>query len=143
MTTMTPEDNPIRNPIVLIVEDDQRNADLLRVMLRLAGIQQVILCRTGKDIAPAVLPYPSVDLVLLDLALPEEDGFQILRRLRQWSLFKDSTIVATTALVMPQDVARAEEAGFDGFLGKPFHFDRFTGQIRRLLAGERVWEPRW
>jgi two-component system cell cycle response regulator DivK len=47
-----------------------------------------------------------------------------------------------TAQVMPDDVARAEAAGFDGFLAKPLHFDRFPSNIRRLLNGERVWEVR-
>lgn len=129
--------------VVLVVEDDQRNADLLRILLRIAGIETVIMCRLGKEIERAVLPFTKIDLTLLDLALPEEDGFHILARLRHMPQVASSFIVATTALVMPSDVARAEEAGFDGFLGKPFHFDRFPNQIRRLLAGERVWEPRW
>jgi two-component system, cell cycle response regulator DivK len=129
--------------VVLVVEDDQRNADLLRVLLKIAGVLTIAVARSGKEIVPAIVAYPCIHLTLLDLALPEEDGFHILQRLRQLPAFHGGRIVATTALVMPQDVARAEEAGFDGFLGKPFHFDRFTEQIRRLLAGERVWEPRW
>lgn len=129
-------------PMVLAVEDDQRNADLLRVMLRIGGITQVIFCKHGKEIMPAIEGLAKIDLVLLDLALPEEDGFQILQRLRPLPPFQRSVFVATTALVMVNEIIRAEDAGFDGFLGKPFNFDRFSDQIRRLLAGERVWEPR-
>jgi two-component system cell cycle response regulator DivK len=135
--------NPTTEPIVLIVEDDQRNADLIRIMLKQGGFKEIVICRSGKDIISATQHYPKVDMVLLDISLPEENGFQIFERLRQTSTFKDSVIVATTGMVMPQEVARADEMGFNGFLGKPFHFDRFVDQIKRLLAGERIWEPRW
>jgi CheY-like chemotaxis protein len=130
------------DPVVLVVEDDQRNADLIKVMLSITGLKQVILCRLGREIAAAVEPYALIDLALIDLAMPEEDGFQVLQRLRPLPTFAITIFVATTALVMPNEVARAETEGFDGFLGKPFDFDRFPGQIRRMLAGERVWEPR-
>jgi two-component system cell cycle response regulator DivK len=65
----------------------------------------------------------------------------VLRKLRASPHLAGAKIVAVTAGVTQMDVARAEAAEFDGFIGKPLDFDRFPEQIRRILAGERVWMP--
>jgi two-component system cell cycle response regulator DivK len=130
------------NKHVLIVEDDPRNAALVVAMLGIAGITQTRLCKTGSEVIPVAQTMPRIDLVLLDLQLPGEDGYQILERLRREPILGAVPVVAVTAQVMPDDVIRAESVGFDGFLGKPLDFDRFPDQICRLLGGERVWEPR-
>jgi two-component system cell cycle response regulator DivK len=127
---------------VLIVEDDLRNATLITAMLKIAGVTNTWMCHSGKEILNVVSQMPSVALVLLDLQLPGEDGYQIFERLCGHPVFQGTPIIAVTAQVMPDDVAKAEAVGFYGFLGKPLNFDRFPGQIRRLLEGERVWEPR-
>jgi two-component system cell cycle response regulator DivK len=127
---------------VLIVEDEPRNAMLAVAMLSIIGVTQVRTCRSGVEILPTAAQMARIDLVLLDLQLPGEDGYQILARLRQESAFKETPIIAVTAQMMPDDVARAEAVGFNGFLGKPLHFDRFPDQIRRLFSGQRVWDPR-
>ncbi|HLY25479.1 MAG TPA: response regulator [Aggregatilineales bacterium] len=127
---------------ILIVEDDPRNATLLQAMLRITGIFDMHVCRSGADLMDTVARMAQIDLILLDLQLPGEDGFQIYGRLRNQESLQAVPIVAVTAQVMVDEIARAEKAGFSGFLGKPLNYDRFPGQIRRLLAGERVWEPR-
>jgi two-component system, cell cycle response regulator DivK len=129
---------------VLIVEDDARNAALTIAMLSIVGIQNenVYVCKSGREIMDVVAKMALPDLVLLDLQLPGEDGFQILERLRRTPIFKDVPICAMTAQVMPDEVNQAERAGFDGFLGKPLNFDRFPEQIRDLLERKRVWDPR-
>jgi len=81
-----------------------------------------------------------VDLILLDIRLPYEDGFSALRKIKAFHRLKDTPVVAITAEVGPEQIKRAQEAGFDGFLGKPLDPDRFPEQIRHILAGERVWE---
>jgi two-component system cell cycle response regulator DivK len=127
---------------VLVVEDEPRNAALVVAMLNIAGIVNVVICKSGGEILPAIRQMTSIDLVLLDLQLPGEDGYQIFERLRREPTLEKTSFIAVTAQVMPDDVERVEAAGFHGFLGKPLVFDRFPHQIRRLLAGERVWEPR-
>ncbi len=127
---------------VLVIEDELKNATLVSVMLRIAGVVSVMMCELGEQVDNALTLMGRVDLILLDLQLPNEDGYQILARLRRRPERLTCPIVAMTAQIMPEDIAHAEAAGFDGFLGKPLNFDRFRGQIRRLLAGERVWEPR-
>jgi two-component system cell cycle response regulator DivK len=85
---------------------------------------------------------PQLDLILLDIQIPHEDGYAILQRIRSIPKLKDTCVVAVTANVLPQDEARARAAGFDGFIGKPLDFDRFPVQIRAILNGESIWMPR-
>jgi two-component system cell cycle response regulator DivK len=66
----------------------------------------------------------------------------VLAQIRKLPRFQATKVVAVTANVLPQDVARAQQVGFDGFIGKPLDCDRFTLQIERILADEPVWEPR-
>ncbi|MFL5801913.1 MAG: response regulator, partial [Roseiflexaceae bacterium] len=84
---------------------------------------------------------PQLDLILLDIQLPREDGYAILQRIRENPKFKETRVVAVTANVLPQDAVRARAAGFDGFIGKPLDFDRFPHQIRAILRGELIWMP--
>jgi two-component system cell cycle response regulator DivK len=83
-----------------------------------------------------------VDLILLDIQLPNEDGYGVLGQLRLHPKLKDTRVVAVTANILPQDEAKARTAGFDGFIGKPLDFNRFPQQITALLAGEDVWAAR-
>jgi two-component system cell cycle response regulator DivK len=83
---------------------------------------------------------PQIDLILLDIHLPEEDGYEVLVRLRGDERYGDTRIVAVTADVSNNNLTRARAAGFDGFLAKPIDVDLFPDQIRRILQGESVWE---
>lgn len=132
----------IESCCVMVIEDDMRNAALIKAMLKIAGVPNTWLCETGLTVSETLAQMPRVDLILIDLQLPGEDGYKLLERLRRQPNLKATPMVAMTAQVMPDDVAHAESVGFDGFLGKPLSFDHFPSQIRRLLTGERVWEPR-
>ncbi len=132
----------IEEAVVVVVEDDPLNAILIRKLLQIAGVEQLVICESGRELREVLRQLPRVDLILLDLRMPDEDGYMVLRSLRAMPEMANTRIVAATANVMPDDIVRAEEAGFDGFMGKPFDFDRFRSQIGRILQGERVWEPR-
>lgn len=127
---------------VLLIEDEPLNVVVTEAMLATIGIQKVFTCKSGRSVNETLGRMPRIDLILLDIRLPGEDGYQILARLRQMASLAQVPIVAVTAQVMPDDVARAETAGFDGFIAKPLNYDRFPNVIRRLLAGEQVWETR-
>ena len=109
-------------------------------MLRINGYPDVSLCANGVEVTQLLKGGVKFDLVLLDLQLRGDSGYQMLIWLRPALI--GIPIIAVTAQVMPDEVTHAEQAGFDGFIGKPLDFDHFPGQIRRVLAGERVWEPR-
>jgi two-component system, cell cycle response regulator DivK len=82
-----------------------------------------------------------LNLILLDIQLPRESGYQVLQQIRKHSALIETPVVAVTANIMPADVRRAQEAGFDGLIGKPIDPSRFAGQIQRMLDGEQIWEP--
>jgi two-component system cell cycle response regulator DivK len=81
-----------------------------------------------------------VDLILMDLRLPHEDGYEALRQVRTSESLRDTLVVVVTAHGSAAEMRKAQEAGFDGFLAKPLDADRFPEQIRKILSGEPVWD---
>ncbi len=128
---------------ILIVEDNLYNFRLMARLLALHGIENCERRVSGAQVAePASSPDLSraFDLVLLDIYLPREDGYQLLAKLRRSPRFAATPIVAVTADATPDNLQRAREAGFDGFIGKPINATRFPDQVCQLLRGEPVWD---
>ncbi len=128
-----------KDAAVLVVEDNVSNFVLIARMLGYLGIH----CEwktSGYEVLEYADTLPRVDLVLMDIRLPYEDGFGAQQKLRSAERFKTIPIVAVTAEASLEQMKRAKDAGFDGFLGKPLDPDRFPDQIRRILSGEQVWE---
>ncbi|MBN1440581.1 MAG: response regulator [Anaerolineales bacterium] len=129
--------NP-KEATILVVEDNVSNFVLMARMLAYLGIH----CEwktSGYEVVEYAHTLPRVDLILMDIRLPYEDGYEALRKIRT-SLYKDIPVVAVTANASQDELNRAQAAGFDGFVGKPLDPDRFPDQIRRMLHGEPVWE---
>ena len=128
-----------RDATVLVVEDNVSNFVLIARMLGYMGIH----CEwktSGYEVVEYADTLPRIDLVLMDIRLPYEDGYGALRKLRGSPRLKDTRVVAVTAEASLEQINKARTAGFDGFLGKPLDPDRFPDQIRKILAGESVWE---
>jgi len=127
---------------VIVIEDDPNNLMVATDLLQLLGVKCVDARESGSQGLELAASLPQVDLFLLDIQLPHEDGYAILRQIRAHPQLKGTKVVAVTANVLPQDEVKARAAGFDGFIGKPLDFDRFPQQIRALLAGETIWKAR-
>ncbi len=136
---------PIRKPsiskdaTVLVVEDNVSNFVLIARMLGYLGIH----CEwktSGYEVVEYADTLPRLDLILMDIRLPYEDGYGAQKKIRAAERFRAVPIVAVTAEASPEQMNKAKESGFDGFLGKPLDPDRFPDQIRRILNGEQVWE---
>jgi two-component system cell cycle response regulator DivK len=123
-------------PVILVVEDNERNLKLLRDVLEYAGYE-VRGARTAEDGITLAVSEPP-DLVLMDLQLPGIDGIEALHRLRESPGTADIPVVAVTAQAMKEDRERALRAGFDGYVEKPISVRAFTDQVRRFLSGEEV-----
>ena len=124
---------------VLVVEDNVANFVLIARLLGYMGVH----CEwktSGYEVVEYADTLPKLDLVLMDIRLPYEDGYSALKKLRSSPHLKDTLVVAVTAEASAEEMKKAREAAFDGFLGKPLDPDRFPDQIRRILAGEPVWE---
>jgi two-component system cell cycle response regulator DivK len=134
-----PELRP-QDAYVLIVEDNLNSLALLVRLLNLIGIKGYSWKASGWHVLEHVRNLPKVDLILLDLRLPFEDGYEVLRKIRSERRLAKAWVVAITAEATPTEMEKARRAGFDGFLGKPLDMDRFPDQLRRILQGEEVWE---
>lgn len=131
----------LKSVCVLIIEDNVRNYALLARLLSFMGVKQTEWRRSGWQVLEfAQDAMTQVDLVLLDIHLPDEDGYEVLARIRDDERFQDTRVVAVTADVSGANLDRAKAAGFDGFLAKPINVDLFPDQVRRILEGEPVWE---
>lgn len=118
---------------IVIVEDHPDNLKLLSVLLTLKG-HRVVGLPNGDRVAEVVrAEQPPPALVLLDIQLPGRDGYAVLEELkalpeRSWK------VVALTAHAMPEDRARAEAAGFDGYITKPIDVRTFPEEVARYLG---------
>jgi len=128
-----PAPRPGRNARVLYVEDNPANLKLVEMIVqRHPGVelQMAPSGSLGLDLARAGRP----DLLLLDIHLPDIDGYKVLARLRADPATRHVPVVAVTAQAMPEDVKRVLAAGFDGYLAKPLDLADFDALLDRMLA---------
>ena len=128
-----------KDTTVLVVEDNVSNFVLIARMLGYLGIH----CEwktSGYEVVEYADTLPRLDLILMDIRLPYEDGYGALKKIRASEHLKSIPIIAVTAEASEEQITKARAAGFDGFLGKPLDPDRFPEQIRRILGGDPVWE---
>ncbi len=130
---------------IIIVEDNEDNLLVLMKLLKMLGVERVNWRTTGWQVVQFVQTLSQADadgrpdLILLDIGLPREDGYQVLSALRADPRLKHTRIVAVTARLASIEIPRARAAGFDGYINKPIDPLRFPDQIKRLLAGEKIW----
>ena len=117
---------------ILIVEDNDKNMKLARDILQFQGfaVLEAVNGLAGVELALAHRP----DLVLMDIQLPDIDGFEAFRRIRADPGTAATPVVAWTASVTAGDRHRITESGFDAFLGKPMNMKELLATVRRLLG---------
>jgi len=119
-----------RNLRVLVVEDSVVNQKLAVAMLHKLG-HEVVIANHGKE-ALAAIEAHSFDLVLMDIQMPEMDGYEAVRRLRQVEVDGRLPVVALTANAMRGDRDACLEAGMDAYLSKPIRLQRLADVINRV-----------
>lgn len=125
---------------ILLIEDNLQNTVLISRLLDHLKVAGYEWKASGWQVEEVLTRLPRLDLILLDLHLPREDGYTVLINIRNNPSFAETRVVAVTADATPQTMAQARRAGFDGFLGKPINPSKFSQQITDILAGEPVWE---
>jgi two-component system, cell cycle response regulator DivK len=128
-----------KDATVLVVEDNVSNFVLIARLLGFMGIH----CEwktSGYEVVEYADTLARLDLILMDIRLPYEDGYGAMRKIRSSERLKSVPIIAVTAEASQEQMNKARAAGFNGFLGKPLDPDRFPDQIRRIMNGEEVWE---
>jgi two-component system, cell cycle response regulator DivK len=127
---------------VLVIEDDSNNIMVVTDLLRMIGIKSINARTSGRMGIKLAETLPRLDLILLDIQLPYENGYAVLQHIRLHPKLKEIRVIAVTSNVLPQDEAKARLAGFDGFIGKPLDLNRFPQQILSVLQGNAVWSAR-
>lgn len=116
---------------LLIIEDNEQNLYLMRFLLEKSGFT-VIGARTGKEgIALALRNKPRG--ILLDIQLPEMDGYAVLAELKKFEELKMIPVVAVTSYAMMGDRERILGAGADGYIEKPIDPENFVEEIKKYL----------
>jgi CheY-like chemotaxis protein len=118
---------------VLVAEDDVRNIFALTKVLEPHGAK-VTVARNGRE-ALEMLERSAPDLVLMDIMMPEMDGLEAIRKIREQSRWSKLPIIALTAKAMPDDRESCLDAGASDYISKPLNTDL-------LLSLVRVWMPR-
>ncbi|MDP8923688.1 MAG: response regulator, partial [Chloroflexota bacterium] len=116
---------------VLVVDDDMRNIFALTSALERYQMD-VQYAENGRDGIEALKARPDTDMVLMDIMMPELDGYETIRQIRALPQFKDLPIIALTAKAMKGDRERCIEAGASDYITKPV-------DVEQLLSLLRVW----
>ncbi len=125
----------LEDKTLLIADDDVRNVFALASVLEPKGAK-VQIARNGKEALEALeRPDSAVDLVLMDLMMPEMDGLTAIREIRRRERFKKLPIIALTAKAMASDREASLQAGADDYIAKPVDVDK-------LLSLIKVWIPK-
>lgn len=119
---------------LLLVDDDVRNIFALSSALEQKGAT-VEFARNGVEALAKLRQYDDIDLVLMDVMMPEMDGYEATRQIRLQPQWKHLPIIAVTAKAMKDDQERCREAGANDYLAKPIDLDRLFSLIR-------VWMPK-
>ena len=123
-------------PRVLIVEDNVDNFELVRFLLERAGYEVLSAANglEGLDAAKRELP----DLILMDLSMPEMDGWNATAHLKADEHTRGIPVLALTAHTLPGDRKRAIDAGCDGYISKPINVASFDKLVATLLRQARA-----
>jgi CheY-like chemotaxis protein len=119
---------------VLLVEDNLMNKILVREILTLNGYD-IIEAKDGLEAIKLIVAYKP-DLILMDIQLPEMDGFTATRIIKANSLTKDIPVIALTASAMKGDEEMILSSGFDGYMAKPIDVKRLIDLINDTLKGK-------
>ncbi len=116
---------------ILLADDDMRNVFALSKILAERGME-VIKAENGKNALEMLQIHPDIDLVLMDIMMPEMDGYEAMRQIRSQPKFKKLPVIALTAKAMKDDKQKCIDAGANDYITKPI-------DVERLLSLMRVW----
>ena len=121
---------------ILIVEDNEKNMKLVRDILRHNGHATIEAPTGGEGVRLASEKKP--DLILMDIQLPDIDGIEALRRIREDRALDAVAVIAVSASVMPDDQQKIVTSGFDAFVTKPINLKQFLDTVKRFLTHGRT-----
>ena len=122
-------------PTILLVEDNDNNRYLAQFLLEREGFS-VALASNGKHALEAArLAKP--DLVVMDIQMPEMDGYETAERFKNDPALAAIPLVGVSSFAMPGDRTKALKFGFTGYIEKPINPDTFAGEVREFLKSHQ------
>ncbi len=121
---------------VLVVEDEPLTSSMLQRMLTAAGYDPVTAFN-GKEVVERLRDPRLPDLILMDVMLPDIEGFKILERIRQHKVIGDIPVVMVSGRAEMADISRGFMAGADGYVTKPTTRKALLGVIEQVMEGRR------
>jgi two-component system KDP operon response regulator KdpE len=118
------------NREILVIDDELQIRKLLQITLQSHGCSVILTNTSAEGLAAAANKHP--DLIILDLGLPDENGHETLRKLREWSA---TPLIILTVQSKEEDIIRALDNGANDYLVKPFRTGELLARIRSALRG--------
>ncbi|OJX29923.1 MAG: response regulator [Chryseobacterium sp. 36-9] len=116
---------------ILIVDDDPRNIFALKLTLKARGYQ-IETSTSGQEAINILKNQDNINAVLMDMMMPDMDGYEAMKIIRRTEAIKDTAIIAVTAQAMPEDREKCLEAGADDYVTKPIDVDQLLNVIENL-----------
>jgi tubulin-specific chaperone A len=124
----------LKDKIILLTDDDMRNVFAITNTLEEKGMN-VLVAKNGMEALECLDSRPDVDLVLMDIMMPEMDGYEAIRQIRKKDNLKKLPIIALTAKAMKGDRSKCIEAGANDYLAKPVDTEKLFSMLRVWLYG--------
>ena len=125
------EESSINNLKILIAEDEDISEEYITIIVRKFG-KEILSVKTGKEAVEACRNNPDIDLVLMDINMPDMNGYEATRQIRKSN--KDVIIIAQTAYALSGDKEKAIEAGCDDYISKPINKSELLEKIENCLG---------
>jgi len=120
-------------PTVFVIDDDMDLLKLVSTYFKLEGFKTRIATKKA-EIMAGFRQQPMPDLVLLDISLPDADGFEVLARMREHPALKSMPVIVLTGAATRESVAKGLRAGADGYITKPFEPDALVTAVKEVLG---------
>lgn len=130
------KENILKGRKILIVDDDMRNVFALTSVLENHGMKTIV-GKNGREGIEKLKQNPDTSLVLMDIMMPEMDGYEAMEEIRKDDQFKNLPIIALTAKAMKEDRAKCIAAGANDYVAKPINSDKLISLLRVWLYSKK------
>lgn len=130
------------SPAILYVEDEPMSRMVMDLLLKgRMGLDNVTIFEDSHNFMGRLNSLsPQPEVIFLDIHMEPIDGFEMLELVRNADHLQTTPVVALTASVMNEEIARLKSAGFDGCLAKPIDLETFPDTLQQIISGNSVWQ---
>ncbi|MFP4019721.1 MAG: response regulator, partial [Bacteroidales bacterium] len=127
-----PDQTESEGKTLLIIEDDPTSLEYIKELLEPIGFK-VLTCKTGDEGYEAFLNHPEIDLILMDIKLPDTTGLELTRKIRSSAHHSDVPIIAQTAYAMSEDAQKGLDAGCNEYISKPIDKKKLLTKMYKFI----------